>query len=95
MSLVDDEENRNIVGNYRDGQTIGVGGTRLARELFGGRYPPGGFLRLHEIAREYGLSEDSASRVLAELQAFGLVTLNGNSLAIVNSPNPKAMQEAY
>ena len=95
MSFVSDEENRNIVGNYRGGQPIGVGGARLARELFGGRYPPGRSLQLHEIASEYGLSKHSVSRVLAELQAFGLVTLNGNSLAIVNSPNPKEMQEAY
>lgn len=95
MSLVDDKENRNIVGNYREGQTIGVRGSRLAKELFGGRYPPGGLLKLHEIAREYGLSEDSVSRVFAEFQDLGIVTLTGNSLATVNSPNPKEMHEAY
>ena len=95
MSLVDDKENRNIVGNYRGGQTIGVRGSRLAKELFGGRYAPGGLLKLHEIARDYGLSEDSVSRVFAEFQDLGIVTLTGNSLATVNSPNPKEMHEAY
>lgn len=93
--MVNDEKNRNPVRNSRDGQAISVGGARLASDLFGGRYRPGVPLELHEIAREYGLSKDSISRVLAELEALGLVTLTGNSLAIVNSPNPKEMQEAY
>lgn len=59
MGFANDEENGNVVGNDRDGQDVRVGGTRLARELQRVRSRQVGSLQLYEIAREYGLSEDS------------------------------------
>jgi len=38
---------------------------------------------------------DSPRKNFAELQALGMVSLIGSSSAIIHSPNPKEMQEAY
>ena len=76
-------------------QPPGVGRTRLARELFSGRYRPGQSLQLDKIAAEHNMDNDSVLRAFAEFQALGMITLAGNFSAIVRSPNPKEMQEAY
>ena len=68
---------------------------RLLRDICGGRYSPGELLLLREIALEYELSEEQVLKVLAEFQVFGMVVLSGNFSAVVQSPNPKDMQEAY
>ena len=68
---------------------------RLAGEIFNGRYRPGQSLKLSEIAAQYDLDEDSVLKTFAEFQTLGMVTLLGESSAIVQSPNPKEMQEAY
>jgi len=78
-----------------DTQLPGLGRARLARELFSGRYRPGQSLQLDKVAAEHGMDHDSALRAFAEFQALGLITLAGDSSAIVHSPNPKEMPEAY
>jgi DNA-binding GntR family transcriptional regulator/AraC-like DNA-binding protein len=52
-------------------------------------------VRLREIAVEYELDNESVLKAFAEFQALGMVTLSGNSSAIVRSPIPKETQEAY
>ena len=52
-------------------------------------------MQLREIADHYALDDESALKTFAELQALGFVNLIGNSSAIIHSPNPKEMQEAY
>ncbi|MCU1242127.1 MAG: serine phosphatase [Candidatus Acidoferrum typicum] len=95
MVLLSDEDNKTLGGVPPKAQTLGFGRTRLARELFNGRYRPGESLQLDRIATEHGMDNDSILRAFAEFQALGLVTLAGNFSAIVHSPNPKEMQEAY
>src|SRR5258708_7723351 len=68
---------------------------RLAREIFSGRYQPGQSVQLREIADHYELDDESVLETFIELQALGMVNVNGNSSAIIHSPNPKEMQEAY
>src|SRR5258707_11085077 len=67
----------------------------MARELFSRRYQRGQSVQLDRIAEEYGMDNDSILKAFAELQTLGLITLAGNFSAIVHSPNPKEMQEAY
>src|SRR5258707_12740243 len=67
----------------------------MARELFSRRYQRGQSVQLDRIAEEYGMNNDSILKAFAELQTLGMVTLAGNFSAIVRSPNPKEMQEAY
>jgi serine phosphatase RsbU (regulator of sigma subunit)/DNA-binding GntR family transcriptional regulator len=73
----------------------GLGRSRLARDLFSGRYRPGQSLQLDKIAAEHEMDTDSVLEAFAEFQALGMITLAGNFSAIVHSPNPKEMQEAY
>ena len=95
MVLLSDEDNKTLGGVPPKAQTLGFGRTRLARELFNGRYRPGQSLQLDKIAAEHGMDNDSVLRAFAEFQALGLITLASNFSAIVRSPNPKEMQEAY
>ncbi len=69
--------------------------TRLATELFNGRFQPRQSVQLHEIAVEYELDTESVLKAFAEFQALGMVTLTGNSSAVVRSQNPEETQEAY
>ena len=68
---------------------------RLAGEIFSGGYRPGQSLKVSEIATQYDLDEDLVLRTFAEFQTLGMVTLLGESSAIVQSPKPKETQEAY
>lgn len=68
---------------------------QLARELFEGQYRPGQRLQLREIAAKFGVDHESVLKAFAEFQALGMVTLSGNFSALVLSPNPREMQEAY
>jgi DNA-binding GntR family transcriptional regulator/AraC-like DNA-binding protein len=72
-----------------------LGRTRLARELFGGRFRPTEVVELREIAAEYDLEDEAVRQAFAEFEAIGMVTLSGNGSAIVRSPDPAEMQEAY
>ncbi len=95
MVLMNDGDTKTPWGMARNGQLPALGRTRLARELFSGRYQPGQSLQLDRIAEEYGMDNDSILKAFAELQTLGMITLAGNFSAIVRSPNPKEMQEAY
>ena len=95
MVLLNDRERKAIAGGAREVRPNGLTRARLAREIFSGRYRPGQSVQLREVAKEYGLDNDSVLKAFAEFQALGMVTLSGNRSAIVHSPNPKEMQEAY
>jgi DNA-binding GntR family transcriptional regulator len=84
-----------ITGGARTASPDGLGRAQLVRELLGGRYRPGQSVQLREVGEEYKLDHDSVLKTFAEFQALGMVTLSGNFSAIVRSPNPKEMQEAY
>jgi serine phosphatase RsbU (regulator of sigma subunit)/DNA-binding transcriptional regulator YhcF (GntR family) len=83
-----------IVGGACKASSNGKG-ARLAKELLSGRYRPEQSVRLREIAAKYKMDNDSVSKVFAEFQTLGMVTLSGDYSAIVHSPNAKEMQEAY
>ena len=83
-----------IVGGACKASSNGKG-ARLARELLSGRYRPEQSVRLREIAQKYKMDNNSVSKVFAEFQTLGMVTLSGDYSAIVHSPNAKEMQEAY
>src|SRR5215469_13578413 len=68
---------------------------QLASELFEGRYKPGQRVELREIGTKYKVDDEALLKAFAEFQALGMVTLSGNFSAIIHSPNPKEMQEAY
>jgi serine phosphatase RsbU (regulator of sigma subunit) len=95
MVLPDGGERKRVVGAALGGQVLGLGRTRLARELFSGRFQPGQVLDLEKIAAEHGMDIQSVLKTFAEFQALGMVTLVSNFSAIVNSPNLKEMQEVY
>ena len=95
MVLLSDEDSKTPGNALPDARQSAFGRTRLARELFDGRYRPGQSLQLDQIAAEHGMDNDSVLRAFAEFQALGLITLAGNFSAIVHSPNPKEMKEAY
>jgi len=95
MVLLSDEDSKTPGNVLPDARPPAFGRARLARELFNGRYRPGQSLQLDKIAAEHGMDNDSVLRAFAEFQALGLITLASNFSAIVRSPNPKEMQEAY
>jgi len=68
---------------------------RLARDLFGGAYRPGQSVKLSDVAAKYMLEAEAVLKLFAEFQALGMVTLGANRSAIIHSPNPKEMKEAY
>jgi serine phosphatase RsbU (regulator of sigma subunit) len=81
-------------GNHvlKAGQTARI---RLSRDLLNGRYPQGERLQLAKVAHDYDLDPVSAWGIFADLHALGMVTLAGPESAIVRSPDPKEMHEAY
>jgi len=68
---------------------------RLAGELSNARSRTGESVKLSEIAAQYQLDEEAVLKIFAEFQTLGMVTLSGNSSAVVRSPSPEEMQEAY
>ena len=58
-----------------------LGRSRLAREVFSGRFQTRRSVQLREIAIAYGLDNESVTKAFAEFQAVGMVTLSGNSSA--------------
>jgi DNA-binding GntR family transcriptional regulator/AraC-like DNA-binding protein len=95
MALLNHRSRQAAVGAAGEGHLSGLGRTRLARELFSGRFRPRQLVQLREIAVEYELDNESVLRAFAEFQALGMVTLSGDSSAIIRSPNPEETQEAY
>ena len=68
---------------------------RLARKLFAGQYQPGESVELSKVAADYHLDVETVVELFLEFQTLGMVTLSGKNTAIVCSPNPKEMYEAY
>lgn len=68
---------------------------RLSTDLLNGRYPQGERLQLHKIAKDYDVDLSSVSGIVADLHALGMVTIAEPDTAIVRSPDPKEMYEAY
>jgi DNA-binding GntR family transcriptional regulator/AraC-like DNA-binding protein len=93
--LLNDGGKQGVVAVAGEGHLPGLSRTRLARELFSGRFRPRQLVKLREIAVEYELDNESVLRAFAEFQALGMVTLSGDSSAIIRSPNPEETQEAY
>jgi serine phosphatase RsbU (regulator of sigma subunit) len=84
-----------FTGSSRNGQPNKLTEARLAREIFAGRYRAEESVHLPEIAAEYQLELDTVLRIFAEFQTIGMVTLSGKLTALIHSPNPKEIQEAY
>ncbi|HUN61916.1 MAG TPA: SpoIIE family protein phosphatase [Candidatus Sulfotelmatobacter sp.] len=78
-----------------NGHLNASGRVRLTRELFCGRYRPGQRIRLRDIAGKYGLDNHAVLKLFTEFQSLGLIALSGNFSAVVQSPDPKEMHEAY
>jgi serine phosphatase RsbU (regulator of sigma subunit)/DNA-binding GntR family transcriptional regulator len=68
---------------------------RLAGEISNAHCRTGESVKLSEIAAKYQLNEDAVLKIFAEFQTLGMVTLAENSSAVVRSPGPEEMQEAY
>jgi len=90
-----DGEREVVVSVADKGQLPGLGRTRLARELFSGRFRPGQPLQIDRIAVEHGIDKESVLRAFAEFQALGIITLADDFSASVSLPDAKAMQESY
>jgi serine phosphatase RsbU (regulator of sigma subunit) len=95
MFLPNDGERNRVTEVGRNGHLAASGRTRLEREIFGGRYRPGQFVQLRQVADEYELDNESILKTFAEFQVLGMVTLSGDFSAIIHSQSPKEMQEAY
>lgn len=96
MAVVSQRMASKNTGNTTRHLRRGQGGrVRLARELFNGRYQPGEALKPSRVAAEYGLDKETLFRLFVEFQALGMVTLSANNTAVVRSPDPKEMYEAY
>jgi DNA-binding GntR family transcriptional regulator/AraC-like DNA-binding protein len=76
-------------------QQLALGRTRLARELYGGRFRPTETVKLREVAAEYDLDLRTVLRAFSEFQALGMVTLSNDVSAVVHSPNLEEMQQAF
>jgi serine phosphatase RsbU (regulator of sigma subunit) len=87
---------REVVVRVDDkGDVPELGRTRLASELFSGRFRPGQSLQVDRIAVEHRMDKESVLKAFAEFQALGMITLANDFSASVNPPDPKRMQEAY
>jgi DNA-binding GntR family transcriptional regulator len=95
MFLLHHGENEADAGAARNDPSGKFARARLAGELSNGRWRTGSPVRLSEIGAKFQLDQDSVSKIFAEFQALGVVTLSGNVSAVVRSPCSKEMQEAY
>jgi len=95
MVVTDPEQDKPLGRTLRDRFKSRWGCGRLARKLFGGRYQPGESIELSKIAAAYRIDLESVFKLFLDFQSLGMVRLSGKNTAIVNSPNPKEMQEAY
>jgi len=68
---------------------------RLAGELSNNQSRVGESVKVHEIAAKYHLPEEAVLKIFAEFERLGMVTLSENGAAVVRSPRPQEMQEAY
>ena len=102
MVLLNEEQNKGVSRGIRDVEpekpnceASSLRRIRLARDLFGGAYRPGQTVKLSEVAAKYMLEAEAVWKLFAELQTLGMVTLGSNRSAMIHSPNPKEMKEAY
>ena len=95
MVLFEKEQEKPSLRKPGDRSLRRSGKTRLTRDLFAGAYRPRETVKLAEIAADYKLSEEAVVKLLAEFQELGMVRLVGDRSAIIESPNPKEMQEAF
>jgi serine phosphatase RsbU (regulator of sigma subunit) len=95
MFLLHHGENEADAGAARNDPAGKFARVRLAGELLDGRRRTGSPVRLSEIAAKFRLDQNSVLKIFAEFQALGMVTLSGNATAVVRSPCPKEMPEAY
>ena len=95
MVVLNQGHTKTVVGVADAAYTPELGRTRLARELFRGRFRPRQSVQLREVAAEYQLDHESVLKTFAEFQALGMVTLSGNLSATVRSQDPQETQEAY
>ena len=93
--LLKDGDKKAVVRVADNGHVSGLARTRLARELFSGRFRTGQSLQVDRIALEHGMDNESVVKAFSEFQALGMITLASNSSAIVHSPDSRAMQHAY
>ena len=85
---------RNIPERHQ-AETCASASARLARDLFGGRYSADQRLDLRAVAAEYDIDLELVLKTFAEFQSLGMVTLSAGLCAVIHSPNPKEMYEAY
>src|SRR3979411_1879798 len=95
MVSLSDGDTKTFLGAPDNTPQPGLGRSRLARDLFSGRYRPGQSLQIDKVAAEHEMDIDSVLEAFAEFQTLGMITVAGNFSAIVHSPNPKETQEAY
>ena len=95
MVWLSDGERKRVTVAGRNGKLAASGRVRLAKEILACRYRPGQSVQLRQMADEYELDDESILKTFAQFQALGMVTLSGNCSAIIHSPNPKEMHEAY
>ena len=95
MVLFEKEHEKAALRLPGDGSRQKSGRLRLTRDLFDGVYPPRQTVKLTEIAIKYKLSEEAVMKLFAEFQTLGMVRLSGDRSAIIASPNPQEMHEAY
>jgi len=95
MVLLNRGEKKAEAGAARNDPAGKLARVRLAGELSKDRCRTGESVKLSEIAAKFQLDQDSVSKIFAEFQTLGMVTLSENLSAVVRSPSPKEMQEAY
>src|SRR6516165_3950583 len=93
MALSNGKQSKTISSN--NGVPARAWRMQLARELFEGRYKPGQRVQLREITAKYKVDDEAVLKAFAEFQVLGMVTLSRGFSAIIHSPNPKEMHEAY
>ena len=95
MTWPDWEDSAAIAGGASHNEHSRGGRILLSRDLVDGRYDKGERLLLPKITKEYDLDCTSALRVLADLQALGMIKISGVNSVLVRSSRPKEMYEAY
>jgi serine phosphatase RsbU (regulator of sigma subunit) len=95
MVLLKHSEKEVDGGAARNDPAGNLARVRLAGELCDGHCYTGKSVKLSELAAQFQLDEGFVLKIFAEFQTLGMVTLSENSSAVVRSPSPKEMQEAY
>jgi serine phosphatase RsbU (regulator of sigma subunit) len=94
MDRVEKERSETAKGNETPGRSQQPVRVRLTGALSDGEIQTKS-LRACEIATKYNTDLGSVLRLFSDLQALGMVTLQGHGSAVIRSRVPKEMQEAY